>query len=381
MKTELDTMKSPTNGNTALQNILFISLPEDTERTIGNFTIDSSHLIPVEVPPGKQEWDITDLSWEMIISAMLKIFAYNPEHEDIEYYRSFIRAVQPNLVAELTRTAIIKAEEKEYDIAEEIFLALNHYAPEEYTTFINLALLYEDQAVKLKDTPSSRYDELFEKAFSVYQRGLERYPDSAEMHIHAGYFFLKVENHSSAAEHLELFLGLAPEDERNEEVTEILAQISLRSNDDSIFTEAFDLIKLNREDEAIEKIDTYLSRNPEVWNAWFIRGWANRKLANYAEASDALQKCLALGAVNIDIYNELAICTMELGQFTDSVQFLRKALELEPENVKIISNFGVLEMKRGNAEEALRFFQVAHALDPDDPVSQEYIRILSGHNG
>ena len=105
------------NEQDPLQNIIYISLPDKTEREIEGFTINSKHLIPIEVPEGQAEWDLKDLSWEMIVSAMLKIFAYNPNHEEIEYYRNFIFAVQPNLVSELTKTGIIKAESKNFDLA------------------------------------------------------------------------------------------------------------------------------------------------------------------------------------------------------------------------------------------------------------------------
>ena len=102
--------------------------------------------MPIEIPFGEDEWQIKDLSWEMIIAAMLKIFAWDPSHKDIEYYRNFIHAVRPDINEEMTQTGIIKAGDKDYEISEELFLSLAHFNPNIEQNFTNLALVYEDQA-------------------------------------------------------------------------------------------------------------------------------------------------------------------------------------------------------------------------------------------
>lgn len=359
-----------------LESILFISLPEGTERTIEQFTLDSSHLIPVELPPGSTELDLKDLSWEMIISAMLKLFAYKPDHEDIGYYRDFIHAVQPNIVAELTKTGVIKAEAKEFSLAEEIFLSLNHFAPEEYTTFLNLAFLYEEMAALYDKSANPLGEKYREKAFQIYLEGSGRHEDNPEMHYYSGFFFLKHQNFTKCREHFELFLGLSPEDERSPEVQKLIESLAVQNTDDQLFSEAFDLIKLGKEREALEKITEFLARNPGLWNAWFLKGWAHRRLGEYREGQQALSRCIELGEENADILNELAICAMESGDFKTAYQALKSALAIEPDNIKIISNLGVLELKKGDEQEALRYFRTAEALDPDDAVAVKYIETI-----
>ncbi|MCF7943093.1 MAG: tetratricopeptide repeat protein [Spirochaetia bacterium] len=360
-----------------LKNILYISLPEGTGRKIDDFIIDENHLIPVEIPKGESELDLTNLSWEMIVSAMLRIFAYKPDHSDIEYYRKFIHAVQPDIIPELTKTGVIKAENKDFLLAEEIFLALNHFAPEEPFTFLNLAFLYEEMAEIARKTGSKLKENYLSKAFETYTAGLEVHPDHPDMHFYSGYFYLKNQNPSKTREHFEFFLGLAPEDERSSEIREITERISMQSQDDQLFTEAFDLIMLENEPEAITRIDQFLQRNPHVWNAWFLKGWAHRRLGEYSKGKYALEKSLELEKYTTDIFNELAICCMETGFLTQAYNHLKEALAIEPENTKIISNFGVLELKKGNPDEALRFFLIVQELDPDDAIAADYISKLS----
>jgi tetratricopeptide (TPR) repeat protein len=372
----IDTLPSE-HVQDSLRNIIFISLPDGTERDIEGFTINSKHLIPVEVPEGQAEWDMKNLSWEMIVSAMLKIFAYNPDHEEISYYRNFIFAVQPNLVSELTKTGIIKAESKNFDLAEEIFLSLNHLEPESSATHLNLALVYEEQAALFEKTGSPLEEEYIEKAFSVYIEGLQKHPNSADLHFYAGYFFLKNRNLAKTLEHFDSFLTLAPNDERTPQVKEIVDKIGVQDTDDQLFAEAFDLIKLGNESEAILKIDEFLNRNPTVWNAWFLKGWASRRISDYKNGKIALEKCLLYEKENVDVYNELAICCMEIEEFKMADTYLKRALLIEPENIKIISNFGVMNIKMGNSNEALRYFYTVLEFDPEDKVAAQYIKLIS----
>ncbi len=365
-----------------LERIVYISIPEEAARTIGSLTIDTSILLPVELPPDSEAVDLEELSWEMIISGMLKICAYDPGHKDLDYFRQFIHAVQPNLTAELTQAGIIKAEAGEYELAEEIFTALKNLSPDEEKTFLNLAFVYEQQlaeAEKIRNEPKA--EKFRAQALAVYHDLMERFSESPDTHYYAGSFYLKLENTERAKEHFELFLGLNPEDERSPSVREIVEQIASHNEDDQHFAASFDLIQLGKEEEALDHITRYLGNHPDVWNAWFLKGWALRRLSRYKEAEEALKRCSDLEKGHVDVFNELAICQMELEKFLESKESLKKALALEPENVKIISNFGVLALKMQNAEEAAGFFRAAHEIDPKDPVAKQYLERLEAPRG
>ena len=271
----------------------------------------------------------------------------------------------------------IKAESKNFDLAEEIFLSLNHLEPESPATHLNLALVYEEQAALFEKTGSPLEEEYIEKAFSVYIEGIQQHPNSADLHFYAGYFFLKNRNLAKTLEHFDTFLTIAPNDERSQQVKEIIDKISIQDTDDQLFAEAFDLIKLGKESTAISKIDEFLLRNATVWNAWFLKGWASRRISDYKNGKLALEKCLVYEKNNVDVYNELAICCMEIEEFKDAETYLKRALLIEPENIKIISNFGVMNIKMGNSIEALRYFHAALEFNPEDEVAAQYIKLIA----
>ncbi|MFO7850036.1 MAG: tetratricopeptide repeat protein [Spirochaetia bacterium] len=362
-----------------LERISYISLPEDMERVIGDITLDPEIPLPVEPPPGEESFRMENISWEMIVSAMLKIFAYRPDHEHIEYYRNFIRAVQPNIVPEMTQTGIVKAKEKEFEIAEEIFRSMVNFAPEHESSYVNLALVLEQKGEHLeKHHKTEEAEEYLDKAFTVYSKALERHPESPDVHYNAGHFFIKRGNIYRAKTELSSYLQLSDSNEHRSEVEQLLKRMDSHSREDKIFAEAYDFIRIGEEDRGISRIRDFLESNPDVWNGWFLLGWGLRKKEQWNEAKEAFIRCLELNPGHIDTLNELGICTMELGEFENSRKYLEEALGLEPENTKIISNLAVLSLKKGDVDMATRFFRTVLEIDPEDPIASRFIKDIDG---
>ncbi len=366
------------NPNPNLERIMYVSIPEGSEQDINGFRIDSSILMPVEIPIGESDWQIQDLSWEMIVAAMLKIFAWDPSHKDIEYYRSFIQAVQPGINEEMTQTGIIKAGKKDYEISEEIFRALANYKPDIEQNLTNLALVFEEQAeLHANLNNPDLAEKKIEDAFTTYKRAVKQHPNSEEVFFNSGNFYLKNGNMGKAIELLTHFVKITKDTEKKKHVSDILKKIKNLSTEDTLFNEAYELIKIGREESGIKTILKYLESNKEVWNAWFLLGWAYRRLGDYKNGKEALLECLALNEENVDTYNEISICYLELGEYTECRKKLMKALRLDGDNIKIISNFGILALKENNTEEAIGFFRTVLEIEPEDEIAKKYIEFLS----
>lgn len=370
----------------SLERISYISLPEESARKIEGFSVSADIPLPVEPPPGSDEFHIDSLSWEMIISAMLKIFAYRPDHRHIDYYRRFIYAVQPNIVAELNQTGIVKAKQQDFAVAEEIFRSLVNLAPEFESSHVNLALVLEQRGeADERHYREEEADSLYEQALAVYCEAISRHPDSADIRYNAGHFFLKRGNLHRAKEELAAYLRLSEETSKNgknrSEVEQLLGRFEERGDRDRIFTEAYDFIRMGDEERGLARIREFLDKNPDVGNGWFLLGWGLRRLKRWQEASEAFQRSIELEACTVDSYNELAICLMELGSYEDARHRLEQALRFEPENTKIISNLGVLALKKGELDLAGRFFRTILEIDPEDTIAPRYLEEISSRSG
>jgi len=359
--------------------LYYLQVPPELAREVGTFRIDPSIPLPVEgrwsAGRADEVPNLEDLSWEQIVAAMLKIMAWERHHPDFQYFKDFILAVRPEVWQELSATGIVKAQAKDFRLAEEIFLALEGLDPDHPRTLLNLALLYDEEAEALSQRgQSAEADELLTHAQKKFSQALVPHPPLPDAFFYAGFFHLKQKNLERARGLFHAFFELAKEDNKKiKAAKKALADADRQGRLDNLFKEAYDFILLGQEEEGITRLQQFLKDYPQVWNAWFLLGWAQRRLGQWKPALEAFQTALDKGGDQVDTYNEMAICAMELGELNQSRRWLEKALRLDGESTKIISNLGVLALRAGKKDEALGFFETVLEYDPDDPVAPKMI--------
>lgn len=374
-----------------LDSVYFINLPEDFSLSEATMHIDPTIPLPVQKKdsdaPGN--FNMKELTQEQILAGILTIFAYDQKNEHIQYYRSIMKNARPNLKKEMTEAAILKSKNEDWELAEEIFLALHGFDPEDMTTILNTALFFDQRA------DSYRRSGLFEDAdaydndaLSYYKEALSADPEIPDAFFNAGFYYLKKHNYSEAKNCFENYLALTCDvkDEdlgenglyKKNRASEILDEIKNRNMDDDHFMEAYRLISNEEVEKGLDEIRIFLQKNPAVWNAWFMLGWGLRKLQRYEDAVSAFEKSLTCegGENQADTWNELSICHMECGNLDKAKDDLNKALAINPESTKIISNLGTLALKEGKVSEAASYFQTVLEIDPNDKIALEVLKSL-----
>jgi tetratricopeptide (TPR) repeat protein len=365
------------------------------------FSIDSAIPIPAELPPGEDKINLEELSWEMILSGMLRVITrFSPETEiirgeppdtpfpavsagQVDYYRRFVLAVKPDIRREFTEAAILKAKNGDFDPALEIFDALGGLFPGSPEVLLNRALALEERADALERqgreaaaAAGNREAEL------AYKAALAMDPPFPNSFFNAGFFYLKLRDFGRARECFSRYVRLADDPDKKEKAESIIREIAEKALDDETFREAYELVSAGKEAEGLIRIRDFLERHPGVRNGWFTLGWALRRLERWGDGAAAFKKALELGGDTgdtthtADIRNELAICLMELDDYPGARRELEAALREDPDNVKVISNLGVLALKTGDDDQAAGFFRTVLELAPDDPVAGEYVTTL-----
>jgi tetratricopeptide (TPR) repeat protein len=371
-------MKQTNNSD----RIVFLSVPESIrgrieEVSAGDFSVDPSIPIPVEIPPDQESLDLEQLSWEMILSGMIKVIERDPDHEDADYYRRFVLAVKPDILKEFSEAAILKARNRDFDLAMEILKALAALYPDSAEVTLNQALVYEEHANTLEESGrEEEASEEWDRAHELYICLLNQHSPLPNALFNAGFFFLKQRNYEKARDCFSRYIPVADSPRKKEKAQSIIKEITERSLDDQIFKEAYDFIRLGEETKGIEKIHQFLTRHPEVWNGWFLLGWGLRRLERWDDAVLAFRKTLELGGDNCDTRNELALCLIEQGNLTEARKELERALQMESENIKVISNLGILAMKQGKIDEAAGFFRTVLEYDEEDPLALQMLSQL-----
>lgn len=357
--------------------IVFLAVPETLGRRIGDFVIDPAIPIPAELPAGAVRLELENLSWEMMISGMLKVTAAEPNGAHADYYRAFILAVKPDIMAEFTEAAVLKSRNGDYDLALEILAALRGLAPDAPGTAMNVALVLEEKADALERAgKEADAEETAELAFEAYKRVLAFEPPLIDAYYNAGFFYMKRRNFAKAKDCFIRYAEAGDDQRKKAKATSIVREIDARDLDDAVFREAYDFIRMGEEEKGIRKAREFLTRHAGVWNGWFLLGWGLRRLERWEDAAEAFRKAAELGGDGTDVRNELAICLMETGDLSGARRELEKALREENDNVKVISNLGVVALRSGKRQEAAAFFRTVLELDPADPVAARYLEDL-----
>ncbi|QFP41643.1 hypothetical protein F9Y90_00575 [Borrelia miyamotoi] len=358
------------------KNIVYISLPVDFKSQIKDFVFDPKILLPVEVS-NVQNFSQYELNFEAVMSAILKILAYDQGNVNFSYYKKLLLALKPDIVDELIHLGLAKIDEGDYKLALEIFLSLKGIDDKNDIFLLNLALLYEkmaDNFLKVKrdmDAFSSN-----QSALKIYERLLDFESPNENVFANAGFFFVKQYKLDKAQNLFNHYLKISTNLKLKTKVVEVLNVIREHKRLDVDLEKIYNLIILSKEDEAIFELIKLLKYHRSSWNVWFLLGWGYRRKGFYSEAKDAFFKVLSLDSNNVDAMNELAICFMELLEFNDSFKYLLKALRLEPYNIKIVSNLGILHLKMDLREEARKYFEVVLEYDSNNPIAFKYLKLL-----
>jgi tetratricopeptide (TPR) repeat protein len=383
--------------------IVYLSVPESLRGQFGqtaphdhdehcggpHFEIDPAIPIPAEIPPGEERLPLERLSWEMIISGMIRVITADPDGEDADYYRAFIAAVKPGLLEEFFDAALIKAEAGSFEIAEDIAASLRAVYRHSPLACLAGALVAEHKGDAVDSEGREQdADLIYSEAATFYRQAVAEKPPLPAAFFNAAYFYMKRQNFSRAAEYFGEFLdytedsGDDPTIARQREKAEaVITEIGKRSLDDELFREAYDFIRIGEAEKGLEKARSFLEHHSDVWNGWFLLGWALRKLGRWNDGVAAFKKCIELGGDGADARNELAVCLMETGDTRAARRETERALAFEPGNIKVISNLAVIALREGKPDEASAFFRTVLELDPDDPVAKRYFTEGPSRNG
>ncbi len=371
------------NPKNPLESIYFISIPDNFISSQTQLKIDPKIKLPVQkkVDEAPGEFNPKEITTEQILAGILTVLAYDKKNENLDYYREIVQPVKPNIKKELCEAAIIKTKNEEFELAEEIFLALLGLDSEDPALILNMALFLDQRADSYRNAGLNDDADAYDAdAQSYYTKAMSVEPPLADVYFNVGFFYMKQHKYREAKDAFETYIALTCDvnDEdlgengvyKKERAQEIINFINEQNVDDEYFRAAYDLISHGQEEKGLEQIRLFIANNPKVWNAWFLLGWGLRRLERFSDAKQAFLECLRVGGdKNPDTYNELSLCHIQEKNFDEAQKCLLKALGMEPENTKVISNLGYLALAQGDVQGARNYFQTVLEYNPKDTIA------------
>lgn len=362
-----------------LKHVIFISLPETDFPGREILSLDPSILLPADTSPlTPEEWSLADLSWEAIEAGLLKVLAWDPERDEIPYYKRLLLQLRPGIRDELLTMAITKSRNKDFALAKELFLCLKTLDPRASSVYLNLAVFYEAYGRHCESL--NREDEATEymdNAKKAFDKALSSPPVPAEAYYMAGLFYYSQGEYEYSHSLLNSFLDLAPSDDNRRQKAEEASQKILNlKQEKNIYLEAFRDIEQDKNQKGIDKARQFIKLNPKSWNGWFLLGWGYRKEKCWKEALEAFSHAESIQNESADLLNEMAICHMELTHFEKSRMLLEKARKLQPQDPRILSNLAILALKNDRIDEAKALFLEILDYQPEDPLAISYLEYI-----
>lgn len=359
---------------TNIDEFLFISLPPSLQDKIPGIKLDPSILIPIEADSKDIARTLKNLTIEQVIASLLKIFLVDPPHPNLSYYKKIIFHYRSDIVSHLIEGAIQKEKAHDYDTAEDIFKIVAKLEPEEPTHIWNLAIFCDYRYSLYKKLENLQMSSDYQKLTNSYLETLFKFENiDTEYHYKASLFYIDSGDYKSAIKHLEFYLQHGSDEKNLQEANGLLSQAKNLLTNANQIQEFFKLIETDRK-ALIKKAQNALGENEEFWEAAFFLGWALRIEKKFKEAKEALKKAIKLNKKSPLIYNELAICHLELGELAQSKKLLEQGLKLDRKNISLLSNLALLHLKEDNELAATELFEEVLTLNPEDPIAKNFFK-------
>ncbi len=349
-----------------LKDVYFISMEGRKNFSIGNFIVDENIALPIYVE-NKKGISQEDITPENIIKGMINVLTDDPENEHLDYYRKFIFAVKPDIIENLSRVAYEAEKNDNYTVAIDIFKILYILSNNSDEQLLNLAVCHDEYSqVLLSEGNESEADRYEELSYQFYKKIEEIENKSENMLFYLGRFYLIKENYEKAIEFFRSFVEIAKDQERKKEVLLLLNDIFEGGYIDDDYNTALGLIQADKDEQAFEFIEKFITKYPKSWHGYFIKGIALRKTSKFTEALSLFEKSMDLNPDSADINNEIGLCYLGLNIFTKAEMHFFRALKNNPEDINVMFNLAMLNIKKGNKEEALKYCNIILDLNPSD---------------
>jgi len=354
-------------------NLYFIRLNSQQQK-IFDYDLPNDFLLPIASDKSFEEV-YTNFGTLEIINGLLLAVNQHPEHPSYPYWIKIIQNNMDEILSVISVAIENSLSQKNFHGAEHSLNFLKRIVSvDQFALKLLEARLYDEMAKDFAQNENWEEAKQYKiKTKELYQELLYLESQNPQVLKFAGLFYSSIGDYEKVIELWGRYLEKVNDDEQLRKAYQDLVNAQ---EEDRLFKLVYDKIMLEQEAESLVIVEELLKRRSDSWQAWFLKGWANRRLENFSAAIECFEKCLMLNPNHVDSLIEKGLCHYSLDQIDIARQIWERVLDLEPMNGKVLFNLGIVSLKLGESEDARYYFKAYLELHPNDHLVLNLLREL-----
>ena len=358
------------------KKLKFIELHEDI--MLNGISIPAYTRLPIMTDSEMVKGSV-EIDKNAIILGLAEAVRTNVENEDIAYFKRILLNDRTLIERLMKQVSTISKDSSADDIKRNYqAIQLLRCLQETELSFINQALALINMIHDEIDDEAALED-MEDELFELLKSGLELYPKSYSLLYHMADYHKNMGNFELA----EKYAGKLDENGYdNEEVRKLKEDIRYYSEKNERILYIYDLVNLNRIDDAIRSANEFLSTEKDDWHAYFLLGWAYRLKEDYENAEKSLLQSIAKGGGDFaENFNELSLAAWNLGKKELAIKYIEMAADLDEKSVTYACNTAMMCLETKDYENAYRYLCNTWKLDKNDEVLKGLIERYEKETG
>ena len=359
-----------------LNDIVFVEFNIDKYLNNG-FKISKDILMPIKseffISGVKESRYINNIPFQDFIDSMIYVLGCDPE---FKYNISYVDILR-NIDARIDKYILYKAtgfiEKKTYMEALIFFNTLSKISDNHMENKYNIACTLRELALSLDNKKNSEdYNLYYNLSFMEFLELSQDYPDCEYGNYYLGFYYIEDKDYKNALIAWEKALRVILDEDMKNKVQKLIDGII----DNLSFEDCKSEIIQGNIMDGLAKITPLVDKYKNWSEAKYYEALGYRKLGNYKKAKILLDELLKDGEEFSEIYNELGLCHINLGNFEKSVENLNIAVALNPDEPGYLCNLGVAYFKLGDIIKAKHYIDESYKINPKDELTKKCKKMM-----
>lgn len=356
----------------SLKDIVFIELNKDVILE-GNIEVEKDIVLPLKseyLIEGIKNNEYADsIKLDKVVRSMMYILGCDDEFKYNDKYIELIRKIK-GIDSYILKLALEFADQGKLTDSLIYFIALEKISDKHKVIKYNIALILKE-LWSIKNENKSEDRELYYKLALTEFLKLSAYKDMYLASYHLGFLYLEKDDKEKALFHWKYVLDNADDDSLKDEVSKLVENLI----DTMEFEQGKKWVIEGNALGGLRKLIPIIQKHDDLSEAKYYAALAYRRLGNYKKAEIMLKELLERGENFSEIYNELGLCSLNLGNVKKAIEYLKYAVKLK-DDVGYLCNLGIAYFSAGDKKNALKYINKAYEINPQDEIAKRCIELI-----